>query len=138
MPPRGFSLLFFICMMLTHALLTQFPFPPRTHRLYPYSYYFSSKKGVDCSSLDYPFPQASQWMFMLLIMLFCLSFLSLSEPSPCLWGCYELHRRVTDNVSTAKAGPCPIFAGGTVSLLIRSRTTATWVREGPCLYWLAR
>jgi len=29
-------------------------------RLYPYSYYFSSKKGVDCSSLDYPFPQVSR------------------------------------------------------------------------------
>ena len=26
-------------------------------RLYPYSYYFCGKKGVDCSSLDYPFTQ---------------------------------------------------------------------------------
>ena len=45
--------------------------------------------------------------------------------------------RVTGNVSTAKAGPCPIFAGGTALLLIRSRTTATWVRErAPSRWWL--
>ena len=30
------------------------------HRLYPYSYYFCGKKGVDCSSLDYPFTQGNR------------------------------------------------------------------------------